>query len=161
MTMVLVILLMCYTASKSGQISGESYLLADKTNRVSPVLLVNGTPASQLSTLNCMKSPSPTPASPEILKKVSRFLSHTHIHLHTIIQLMLHHIWLDLRFLLDHFLCLIIGLLFILDHLLPFQHLVTHSLCVLRRRTRRAPNVQPNSTHSLRGEIAMGYLAMS
>ncbi|XP_053542798.1 serine/threonine-protein kinase DCLK1a isoform X3 [Ictalurus punctatus] len=30
---------------------------------------VNGTPASQLSTLNCMKSPSPTPASPGSLKK--------------------------------------------------------------------------------------------
>ncbi|XP_060752300.1 serine/threonine-protein kinase DCLK1a isoform X3 [Tachysurus vachellii] len=30
---------------------------------------VNGTPASQLSTLNCTKSPSPTPASPGSLKK--------------------------------------------------------------------------------------------
>ncbi|KAK3549553.1 hypothetical protein QTP86_004987 [Hemibagrus guttatus] len=30
---------------------------------------VNGTPASQLSTLNCMKSPSPTPPSPGSLKK--------------------------------------------------------------------------------------------
>ncbi|KAM9455969.1 serine/threonine-protein kinase DCLK1a isoform 1-T1 [Clarias gariepinus] len=33
--------------------------------------LVNGTPASQLSTLNCTKSPSPTPASPGNLKKGS------------------------------------------------------------------------------------------
>ncbi|XP_060752299.1 serine/threonine-protein kinase DCLK1a isoform X2 [Tachysurus vachellii] len=32
---------------------------------------VNGTPASQLSTLNCTKSPSPTPASPGSLKKGS------------------------------------------------------------------------------------------
>lgn len=98
----------CVSVSKSDQISSESYLLAEKTNCVCPLLLVNGTPASQPSTVNCMKSPSPTPASPRSLKKVST-LSHTHIHLHTVIQLMLSYIWLDpihvhLQFVLDYLL---------------------------------------------------------
>lgn len=142
------------------QISSESYLLADQTNIISLLHLVNGTPASQLSTVNCMKSPSPTPASPGSLKKVSTLFP-TRINLHAIMQLMFmfSYIWLDLQFLYDLSL-FIIGSIFILDIVLPLHPLITPSLCVLRRRTRPALNVQPNSTHSLRGDIAMGNPAM-
>lgn len=118
---------------------------------------MNGTPASQPSTVNCMKSPSPTPASPGSLKKVSTW-SHPHIHLHTVIQLVfsiLFYVHVHLQFLYIYY-----WRIHDFRQASSFQPLVTHSLCVLRRKTRQAPNVQPNSTHSCRGEIAMGYLAL-
>ncbi|TTE36937.1 Serine/threonine-protein kinase DCLK1 [Bagarius yarrelli] len=46
-------------------------IFPDQTNYVSALLLVNGNPASQLSSLNYMKSPSLTPASRGSLKKGS------------------------------------------------------------------------------------------